>query len=512
MKPIDVPYLQAPHCHSILVSWITDFQIESIVEFGLNKNNLNQKAIGNSTKVGENHTINTVKLENLNPDTQYFYRTKSGNEYSQIASFKTQVDATTSNKNLRFIVIGDHQRFDDLYPNLVQKAKSKALEIWKGNSIEETVNFVMNLGDQVHNGGELSHYRIHHFYKSSELASTIPFSTVLGNHEYYGDPEAKNYFAHFDYSHLNYNKIQQKNTANQSEYYAFRIAKAIFIQLNSNVNCDDQTQFVKQIIQEADSDISIDWIIVSAHHPPRAEQLKKDGNSYISDTIMPIIASSNKTALYFAGHAHLYARGANRNHRIHEIINGGASWDQYWTDTPEAVTLYEDVQKTIEAHVFQLVEIDFEKQEIKVKTYSTGNAQKEKPLYLLDSFYKKKKENPPQKPFISNSKATITLPYTFLGSSYFGIEPLNSSAFEVFKITENNEVVVLSKKRDFEKFFGSSGAPDFEPTNIHQSINILTLSLKEMELQSGKYGIRVRYRDQNLSWSEWSEIHYFEIK
>jgi len=277
MATLDLPYLQAPDSNSIIVSWITDFEVESAVEYGIDKNNLNQKSIGISTKLEENHTIYQVKINGLNPDTLYYYRTKSGNTYSEIFRFKTQVDFTTTDKKLRLIVIGDHQRFDEAYSNLVKQAVSKALEVWEGNSIEETINFVMNLGDQVHNGGDLSHYRIHHFFKSSPLASRIPFTTVIGNHEYYGDPGATNYFAHFNYNHLNYNNIQQKNTEEKSQYYAFRIAKAVFMQLNSNLNCNAQTQFVQQIIQEADCDKSIDWIIVSAHHPPKSHLLKKSG-------------------------------------------------------------------------------------------------------------------------------------------------------------------------------------------------------------------------------------------
>jgi hypothetical protein len=512
MATLDLPYLQAPDSNSIMVSWITDFEIESAVEYGIDENNLNQKSIGISTKLEENHTIYQVKINDLNPDTFYYYRTKSGNTYSEIFRFKTQVDFTTTDKKLRFIVIGDHQRFDEAYPNLVEKATVKALELWNGNSIEETVNFVMNLGDQVHNGGELSHYRIHHFFKSSPLASRVPFTTVLGNHEFCGDPEAKNYFAHFDYSSLNYKGIKPKNTDNETEYYSFRIGKALFLHLNSNSNCVDQTQFVSQIIQKADKDDEIDWIFAAAHHPPRAEQLKKDGNDYICNVIIPILQSSAKTSIYFAGHAHLYARGANRNQRIHEIINGGASWDQYWTDAPDAVTLYEDVQKTLEAHVFQLVELDFETNKIVVNTYSTGNAKRSKPLYLLDSFYKKINENPPEKPFILNIDTKIKLPYTFNGSPYIGKEPFNSSEYQIIKHSGDNQEIALSKKRDFEKYFGSSGEPDFEPINIHNSISILDFTLEKPDVQPGKYGVKLRYRDQNLSWSEWSEEKLFILE
>ncbi|CAN1505433.1 MPP_superfamily domain containing protein [Flavobacteriaceae bacterium] len=512
MAHLDLPYLQAPSATSILVSWISNFEVKPEVFYGLKINNLTKKAYGNSTLIEENHVVNHVQIQELQPNTRYFYRTKSGDQLSEVYSFKTQVDQTQHRQKLRFIVIGDHQRFDEAFPNLVEKASAKALEIWNGTSIEETVNFVMNLGDQVHNGGELSHYRMHHFHKSSRLSTKVPFTTVLGNHELYGDPEAKNYFAHFDYSSLNYKGIKPKNTDNETEYYSFRIGKALFLHLNSNSNCVDQTHFVSQIIQKADKDDEIDWIFAAAHHPPRAEQLKKDGNDYICNVIIPILQSSAKTSIYFAGHAHLYARGANRNHRIHEIINGGASWDQYWTDAPDAITLYEDVQKTLEAHVFQLVELDFEKEELQVLTYSTGNALKEKPLHLLDYFYKKKKENRPETPAINNLPEKITLPFTFKGTDYSGDEPLNSSEFEIIKIIDTNEIVGYSKKRDYEKWFGSSGTPNFSPINIHHSTSILSLTVNENELETGVYRIRVRYRDQNLSWSEWSKTATFVIE
>ncbi|CAM2947048.1 Calcineurin-like phosphoesterase [Flavobacterium succinicans] len=512
MNNYTVPYLQAPDSNSILISWITNDENTPQVDYGFEKDDLSNTACGTSKTMEKDHIVHHVKLNDLLPDTRYFYRTKSGTTYSEIYSFKTQVDPSKFLQKLRFIVIGDHQRFDDAYPNLVANAVTKALEKWNGNTIEETVHFVINLGDQVHNGGELSHYAIHHFYKSSELSTKVPFVTVLGNHEYYGDSEAKNYFAHFDYSHLKYNNIQAAKAINGTEYYAFKIAKALFIHLNSNSNSENQTQFVSKIIHEADSDKNIEWVFASAHHPPKAEQLKKDGNDYINNEILPILQSSAKTCVYFAGHAHLYARGASRNHRIHEIINGGASWDQYWTDAPEAVTLYEDVQKTIEAHVFQLVELDFETQQLKVNTYSTGNAQLNKPLYLLDSFYKKQKENRPNTPFIKSFDDKIKLPFTFECSKYTGSEPFNSSEFQILKTVKKEEVIVLSKKRDYEKWFGSSGFPDYTPINIYESSSILELTVNDNELATGAYKIRVRYRDQNLSWSEWSETVTFTIE
>ncbi len=105
------PYLQAVTPNSIYVNWKTDGNNESVVEYGTSNSNLNVTVTGNTNIFVDsgypgNYYYHSVKLVNLSPNTRYFYRTKTGNNYSEVASFKTLPnpgEAATSDGHIRFL-------------------------------------------------------------------------------------------------------------------------------------------------------------------------------------------------------------------------------------------------------------------------------------------------------------------------------------------------------------------------------------------------------------------------
>jgi hypothetical protein len=65
---------------------------------------------------------------------------------------------------------------------------------------------------------------------------------------------------------------------------------------------------------------------------------------------------------------------------------------------------------------------------------------------------------------------------------------------------------VIDKICDFEDFFGDTGSPDYEAVNLNKNIKLSKFLVTGKGLQTGKmYWWRMRYRDKNLQWSEWSE-------
>ncbi|NCB07468.1 MAG: T9SS type A sorting domain-containing protein [Bacteroidia bacterium] len=507
------PYLSSPSDTSIWISWRTDAEKETKVEFGLSFNQMTNIVTGKCDSLGVNYLWHTANLTGLAPDTRYYYRTVSGSEVSGIYSFRTQPPEGTNTGHYRFAIIGDHQVIsDDRYERIVRACKNKVIEKYATSPsdtlIEDHLRMLVCDGDQV-NVGTLEHYKKMHFGQSSPLMSNIPVMTVVGNHEYNSDPELANYFAHYCYDNISYKGI---TGFRGEEYYAFQVANILFVMINSNLRDDpDQLSWIEQIVSAAGGDASVDWLFAVNHHPYYCEQMPNDAISSMRESYCPRLAQTEKYAMHIAGHSHLYARGSMRDFPCHLIINGGACFDQYWGQT--SYTEYQDVQKTIERQIFQIVDVDLGKREMHVETYSIGTN-----LFpgitedrLIDEYYLKLDAPAPEKPAITNPVSEVVLPHVFKGSKYSGQEPLNSVEYQVANEDGDFGEPEFAYKTDFENLFLSTGSPDYIPIDLNAGIDITQMKLDSALFTSGKKFFRFRYRDQSLHWSPWSDTVSFTI-
>jgi hypothetical protein len=507
------PYLSSPSDTSIWVSWRTDTEKETKVEFGVSPDQLVNSAAGECDSLGENYLWHTVNLTGLTPDTRYYYRTVSGEEVSEIHRFRTQPPEGTKTGHYRFAIIGDHQVIgDDRYERIVKACKKKVIEKYAASPsdtlIEDHIRMLVCDGDQV-NVGTLEHYKKMHFGQSYPLMSNIPVMTVVGNHEYSSDPNLANYFAHYVYDNISYKGITGDRG---EEYYAFQVANILFVMINSNLRDDpQQLSWIEQIVSAAGDDSSVEWLFAVCHHPYYSEQMPNDAMSSVRENYCPRLAQTEKYAMHITGHSHIYARGAMRDFPCHLIINGGACADQYWGQT--TYTDYQDVQKTIERQIFQIVDIDLEKREMVVETYSNGTDLS--PGFtedrLIDEYYIKLDAPAPEKPVVSNPVSEVTLPFVFEGSEYSGQEPLNSVEYKVAGEECDFEDPEFAYKTDFENLFLSTGSPDYIPIDQNEGIDITQMKLDTASFTSGQKFFRFRYRDQSLHWSPWSDTISFVI-
>jgi len=508
------PYLSSPTSTSIWVSWKTIEETESKVEYGLTAGNLDMIANGSYESLSGTYKWHTVKLSNLTLATRYYYRTVSGTQVSEIHRFKTQAAEGTNTGHYRFAIIGDHQVMaDDRYESLVLACKDKVIKKYASSPsdtlIEDHLNLMVCDGDMV-DQGTLSQYEELHFGQSRPLMSNIPIMTVPGNHEYYNDPNLINYFGHYVYDDISYQGI---TGIHGEEYYAFQVANILFVMINSNRWADpDQFIWIEDIVATADTDPSVEWVFAINHHCFYNEQMPSDGISSVRDGYGPRLAETDKYVMHITGHAHLYARGSIRNHPCHVIINGGASWDQYWGQDTDLD--YQDVQKTFERQIFQIVDVDLDNREMLVETYSNGTNLT--PGFtedlLIDEYYMKLDAPSPDKPAVANSiPDSLMLPFTFEGSTYSGQEPFNSIEYQLADNTMNFDDPVLSFKTDYENIFLSSGSPDYIPIDQNEGIDITQFTIDSTDVFSGLKFLRFRYRDQSLHWSDWSDTVSFNV-
>ena len=509
------PYLQSPSDTSVWISWKTSSNPESKVIYGNDSLAMQIQVSGHCEILSDvgypnNYYYHCVHLTNLLPDHYYYYRIITGNQQSFAYRFRTQPTLGTKPEIYRVLILGDHQLKDnDHYQRLMKAAREKVHEKY-GGTIEEQINLIINDGDQV-DEGTLDQYEHVHFEPSAVLSGNIPIMTSVGNHEFYGTLGISAYYPHFFYDDLGYKVIVSPGGEN---YYSYQEGNIVFLHLSSEHTTDEQIAWVQQIVDAAKYDPSVDWLVSVAHRPIQAEQFVGDISVYVREKIVPILAQTRKSTLLITGHHHLYARGQVRDYPIYHIISGAASWDQYWGQSVEKD--FDDVQKTIDYWAYQIATFDNVKKEMTVESYAIGSPKLGLTLNneLIDSFYRKPDLVPPAKPFlISQPKDSVSLPYTFISSPYATVtsELLNSTQYQISSgLNFINPVV--DQIRDYENLYGTTGSPDFKPIDINKNLNILNYEIGKNKLPNGTWHIRVRHRDRNIEWSEWSDPVEFRVK
>lgn len=515
------PYLQAATPYSIYVNWKTSENPETIVEYGSSPTNLTQTVNGSNVILSDvgydnNYYYHSAKLTGLQPNTKYYYKAKTGNETSEVLSFKTMPlpgQAATSDGHLRFLVLGDNQmrnvpRFD----TLVNQAKRNIEYKW-GEDLDPSDNITLTVmvGDQV-DVGTLDHYEYVHMKKNQALSGLLPIQTLVGNHETYGTLGMQAYYDHFVLDEMSYQGI----SSGVEDYYANQVGNVLFIALDTEHTGAEQLNWVIQVLNAANTDETVDWIVSLGHRPYQAEQYIGDISSWVRNTVMPHLTSSPKHILHIGAHHHLYHRGQLKNTPTYQIISGGVAWDQYWGMAVEED--YEDVQKTIPNWAYQIIDVDVNNGVFDVETYSMGSVYEWKDNALIDKFYRKNGIVSPDTPSITNdlNGQDTELPLTLETTPYStsSDELLNSTEFLIGR-TSDFSIIERSVYRDYENLFGpletDMGLRIDESADLNAGVDITTLTLGENEIPNGMYYVKYRQRDRNLSWSEWSEVKSFNI-
>lgn len=497
------PQLQTATANSIWISWKTNYDNTPEVFFGTDEANLASTTQGTSQTLSDSYYWNSVQLTGLEPNTAYYYKVKSGDKESKVYRFKTMPEVGSS-QHMRILLMGDHQiKTRSGYEWLMHAAQRKIQE--KYGNLEDNINMIMNVGDQVDNG-TLDQYEWIHLYKSKTMSPYLPIMTAIGNHETYNDPGMANYAAHYHYENLEYKGI----SSGTENYYAYQAGRILFVVLDTEHTGNDQKAWVRKVVDAAKDDDTVDFIISVNHRPIQAEQYIGDISSWAREQIMPILCETPKHIFNYGGHHHLYHRGQLTDYPLYHIINGAASWDQLWGMSSEKD--YDDVQKTIDYWGYQILDFDFDKKEMTAECYAIGNRDLVVDNILIDSFHRTLGKAAPEKPELEEVPDTISLPYTFVGSAYKTStdEPLNSMQIEV-STTSDFSSIVLDKATDVEDLYGSTGKPSHIPVDLNENVDITRYTIGQYKLKNGNYYVRLRYRDSNLEWSEWSDAKNFKV-
>ena len=508
------PYLQNPRPDSMWVSWFTDDSPGGRIEWGTAPDALTHSLDATLDVLGTGFHYHIGRLTGLTANTYYYYRVSNGTTVSDVFRFRTPVPAGTKTGRMRVLVMGDNQIINEnRYEKLIACCKAK-VESMYGVPIEEAIDFILMPGDQV-DVGTLEHYRNLHFKQCGLVSPNLPIMTTVGNHETYGgDSSLTLYGKVFRYDDLSYANLP----GSQGEaYYAYQLANIAFIHASSEHTGATQKAWLRSLVDALKADASTDLCVSVVHRPYQAEQYIGDISSWFRTEIMPMLAESEKHVLNIGAHHHLYARGQTREWPIYHIISGGTAWDQYWGMSNEAD--YDDVQKTIAHWAWQVLEFDLAARTMDVKCFAEANVKLPAATRwdynsrLIDSFHRRLGLGAPAKPALTNVfSAPVNLPVELVSAAFSTTtgETMNSTWFQVAADSGFTNLKI-DKIRDVENFYGDTGAPLYEPVDIHSGVNILRYAVTG-GLSNGTYFARVRHRDTNARWSAWSDVVSFIVQ
>ena len=495
-----LPYLQTPTENSIYVCWHASISAESKVEYGITES-LGNFQIGDVHIWDDSTTWHWVKLTNLEPETVYYYKAISGTMSSDIYKFKTPPSVGSKTGHIRFAIIGDTRTFPNQFTNVVSSIREKVADLYGDPNIENNLNLILSNGDIVHYGPNLSEYKSQWFGPLSGITANVPIMVSIGDHEH----DADNYY--------HYMKYEDFAGPQGEKYYSFQYGRVLFIAVHSIFHTNQQLEWLDNLLQTAETDSTIDWVITYTHRPGHSE-IWPDGNeSYVQDHVIPILSKYSKADILTYGHSHAYERGqvTDASLRLLENGGGGAELDR-WREYPNQ-TDYPEIQKTYDYWSYTIVDIDVENKRYEAAMYAIGLDEIEFDNIKVDQFFRdKKNETSPSKPEgkLPTNGSIALMPVSLHASEYSGTYKILSSQFQLTAHKDDYTNPIINSKRDFENIYSDTGAPNFIPIDKNAGIDLTQCVVESGKLEEGKtYYWRVRYRDKNLQWSTWSYEYSF---
>lgn len=263
---------------------------------------------------------------------------------------------------LVLIAYGD-QRFTDPANT---KQTNPRIRRWLVSQIakEHPAAVIMN-GDVPLNGNVADDYAVFHSETQAWRDQNLHVFATLGNHEFHGDPglALENWWNAFP---------QMRNR----RWYSAELGSRVYLlALDSDTSLlpgSDQARWIGQ--QIAGLPASIDFVILTMHHPPVAdiqEHIEVDHNPRpnemaLRDFLSNAARNCHASFLVSAGHIHNYERGMLDG--VTYLVSGGGGAPPYFVErTPD------DLYKSILFPNYHYVKLTLEKDRLRGEMYRVEN-------------------------------------------------------------------------------------------------------------------------------------------
>jgi hypothetical protein len=466
------PYLQDATPNSIKIAWETSFGEESLVEYGSTPK-LEKKAKGVAFDINfSSARIHEVKIEDLERFTDYYYRVRTGKAVSDIFQFKTPPFAS-DHQSFNMVAMSDMQidhNNPDKWSEVVNDGLLQYLKKEMKGKLPDNLALVLLPGDLVENGTNYGQWRNDFFNPAEKLFSQVPVYPVLGNHE-------KNSIFYFKYFSL-----PENGTPAYAEHWWYKdYGNTRVIGLNSNEGYRDlkeQYDWLEKVLDATTKKQDIDFVFAQLHHPHKSELWipgEEESSGKVVQLLEKFSTESGKPSIHFFGHTHGYSRGQSKDHK-HLWINvasaGGAidNWGEF-------------------------------------EGISRGNANAARDNEMTDSITIWKRNRKPKIPetLYPKNQAVDTMGVLLKAGKF------NSSATGAFHAASHWQV---STFKDFSslEFESWKQFENWYYLENRQKNDDLTDERTERLDDKTVFFWRVRYRDQNLNWSDWSKVATFRTK
>ncbi len=498
------PYLQDLGQDKVTIMWETDTDGAGSVSWGTSPFELNNESPSTTIVGSGTSRIHSALIEPLNAGSKYYYKvlTASGVQ-SKLYTLKT-LELPSFEQNTQFIAISDMQR-DGSKPDKFRETIEEGLvpivysEI--GDSLYD-LEAILIPGDLVVTGGNYSQWENHFFSKADSITPNVPLYPVPGNHEYSGGglPNFKKYFT------------LPQNGALLGECWYKDISNVRIIGLNSNSGTADkntQLDWLSEVLDSACNNEYVDFVFAELHHPYKSELWTPGESGFtgqVIDSLESFTETCGKASVHFFGHTHGYSRGQSRDHKhlwINVATAGGAI--DNWGEFPNAD--YPEFVKSQDEYGFVLIDVEAGDDPLfTIKRYGRGDQDVIENNVLRDELTILNNDIAPKTPVNAFPVGDTLLPncIQLKASQFYGIEDIHQGThWQISNAQPFEDGIIAEKWAQNENFYNEVNTQENDDLTDEVFDNIVSADTLFW---------RVRYRNQNLEWSDWSSQTTFFIE
>ena len=487
------PYLQNASPNAMHVMWETDGGDETVVEWGAT-DALGQTTTGDAFAGWGDSRHHHAELTGLDPATRYHYRVLTGDAVSDIYDFVTPAEQSVE-ASFRLAAVSDSQRDGgnpDVFAQVVQDGIIGFVTDEFGPDLPAELALLMVAGDLVNNGWTYDEYADHFFTPAAPLIRHVPTYPVAGNHE----ADASFYFDYFELP----------PGASAERWWARDVGNVRLIGLDSNTAYRTAAQllWLDTVLDDACVDPGLDFVFAQLHHPHESELWIAGNTAWTGEVIAQLEAFSEacgKPSLHFFGHTHGYSRGQTRDHR-HLMVNvasGGGNID-YWGEFAQQD--YAEYEVSQDEWGFVLVEVEAGADpSFRLRRISRGNENQARDNEVRDDLLIRRNAQGPETPqALSPSGGEQADPDAALLVGSLFVHPSGgahgASQWQVSADCGDWSEPLADVWRQHRNEYGG--------VDLQAGDDLADEVLSGLDPQSDLCW-RLRYRDQGLVWSDWSE-------
>jgi acid phosphatase type 7 len=491
------PYLQALTSDTVWIMWEDDQPDTTNILWGLDTS-LGFETTGNAIEITSGHYLHSVQISGLTSDTDYFYRSV----FQTTPNLFHTPSETSEEDNLTFVAMSDMQ-IDHSNPTKFTEIVNDGVisyfqdDLGSSVSLANAIDAVLIPGDLVENGSSHSQWTDDFFAQASELLAQVPVYPVPGNHEY-----DSQYF--FDYFIL----PENGTPGYEEHWWSSNLSNIHIIGLDSNSSyrLELQLNWLEADLAEICDEPTVDFVFAQLHHPHQSE-LWIAGNTSFTGEVIAILeqfsTDCGKPSIHFYGHTHGYSRGQSRdqNHVMVNVATSGGNID-YWGEY--AQTDYSEYSVSQDEWGFVLVDVQAGTDpQFTLQRISRGNENQQRENELRDQLTVRLLNLQPDKPtglFPIEEQVSPDCLY-LVGSPFQDADQdlHGASHWQVSTDCTDFTSPVYEQWRQHENWYAGID------TQANDDLQNEQITLQPNE----DYCWRVRYRDQSLSWSEWSQTYEF---